>query len=41
MTLADLHLIRYFLTKVVVRGPEEEELVALVDRIDALLLAAA
>jgi hypothetical protein len=39
MTLADLILARNFLTKVVVRGPEEDQLVALVAKIDALLLA--
>jgi hypothetical protein len=39
MTLADLILIRNFLTKLVVRGPEEDQLVALVAKIDALLIA--
>jgi hypothetical protein len=37
MTLADLIAIRNFLVKVVVRGPEEEQLVNLVARIDQLL----
>jgi hypothetical protein len=39
MTLADLISIRNFLVKVVVRGPEEEQLVNLVARIDQLLIA--
>ena len=37
MTLTDLHLIRNFLTKVVVRGPEEDQLISLVARIDSVL----
>jgi hypothetical protein len=37
MTLADLIAIRNFLVKVVVRGPEEEQLVNLVTRIEQLL----
>jgi hypothetical protein len=37
MTLADLIAIRNFLVKVVVRGPEEEQLVNLVARIEQLL----
>jgi hypothetical protein len=37
MTLTDLLLIRNFLSKVVVRGIEEEQLLNLVGKIDALL----
>jgi len=37
MTLTDLLLIRNFLSKVVVRGTEEDQLLSLVARIDALL----
>jgi len=37
MTLTDLLLIRNFLSKVVVRGTEEDQLLGLVARIDALL----
>jgi hypothetical protein len=37
MTLTDLLLIRNFLSKVVVRGPEEDQLLSLVARIDDLL----
>ena len=37
MTLTDLLLIRNFLSKVVVRGIEEDQLLHLVARIDALL----
>jgi hypothetical protein len=37
MTLTDLLLIRNFLSKVVVRGAEEDQLLNLVARIDALL----
>lgn len=37
MTLAELITIRNFLTKLVVRGPEEDQLVALVHKIDALI----
>jgi hypothetical protein len=39
MTLADLILARNFLTKLVVRGVEEDQLVALVAKIDAVLIA--
>ena len=37
MTLAELIAIRNFLVKVVVRGPDEEQLIRLVARIDQLL----
>jgi hypothetical protein len=37
MTLAELITIRNFLMKVVVRGPEEEELIRIVERINHLL----
>lgn len=37
MTLTDLFLIRNFLSKVVVRGVEEDQLLALIDRIDGVL----
>lgn len=37
MTLTELLLIRNFLSKVVVRGVEEDQLLHLVARIDALL----
>lgn len=37
MTLAELINIRNFLTKLVVRGPEEDQLVALVHKIDGLI----
>ena len=37
MTLTDLLLIRNFLSKVVVRGTEEDQLLNLVARIDDLL----
>jgi hypothetical protein len=37
MTLTELITIRNFLMKVVVRGPEEEELIRIVERIDHLL----
>lgn len=39
MTLTDLFLIRNFLSKVVVRGVEEDQLLALIDRIDGVLEA--
>lgn len=39
MTLAELITIRNFLTKLVVRGPEEDQLVALVHKIDSLIEA--
>lgn len=38
MTLSELIAIRNFLVKVVVRGPEEEQLLNLVARIDQLLI---
>jgi len=37
MTLTELITIRNFLMKVVVRGPEEEELIRIVERINQLL----
>jgi hypothetical protein len=37
MTLAELITIRNFLMKVVVRGPEEEQLIRIVERIESLL----
>jgi hypothetical protein len=37
MTLAELITIRNFLMKVVVRGPEEEQLIRIVERINQLL----
>jgi len=37
MTLTQLLSIRHFLIKVVVRGPEEQELVNLINTIDSLI----
>jgi len=37
MTLTQLLSIRHFLVKVVVRGPEEHELVNLINTIDSLI----
>lgn len=41
MTLAELNLIRYFLSKLVVRGADEEALINLVERIDSILASRA
>lgn len=37
MTLSQLLSIRHFLIRVVVRGPEEQELIELINNIDSLI----
>jgi hypothetical protein len=37
MTLAELYSLRKFLVRVVARGPEEEELVQLINTLDVLI----
>lgn len=37
MTLAELYSLRKFLVRVVARGPEEEELIQLINALDRLI----